>query len=321
MNKIWYKTVASLIHKDSGASRDGDAKEICGWDCFLDNTDRNFVTYFGRNLSPTYAAAELLWYLSGAEDIYMISKYAPQYERFANDGIAFGAYGHRWEQDPAFKDANNRGFRSQLDAMVSLLRGKPETRQAIITMWNAGDLLHAFEGDKNDLPCTLSLHFLVRDEKLNLIATMRSNDIWLGLPYDLFAFTTLQRLIAWELGYEAGWYKHQAGSEHLYIRNEEKAKKTLEGEYLKQEYHGYPKLYKGPFDLFDQIKFALDWEESVREENLFDIISVKEQIGNPILQDLVLCCAWKFCQSAEWKKRIIFALNSHIFKEIFRGKA
>jgi hypothetical protein len=57
-----------------------------------------------------------------------------------------------------------------------------------------------------------------------MIATMRSNDLWLGLPYDVFAFTCIQQMVAAALGVGLGWYQHQAGSLHVYDRNMEKTK-------------------------------------------------------------------------------------------------
>jgi len=106
--------------------------------------------------------------------------------------------------------------------VITLLQEKPNTRQAVITMWNGGDLLHAIIGDHKDLPCTLSLQFLLRGRLLHCIATMRSNDVWLGLPYDVFAFTCLQRLIADALKVKTGMYVHQVGSLHVYERNRNK---------------------------------------------------------------------------------------------------
>ena len=45
---------------------------------------------------------------------------------------------------------------------------------------------------------------------------MRSNDAYVGLPHDIFAFTMLQELIARSIDAELGSYHHMAGSLHLY---------------------------------------------------------------------------------------------------------
>jgi thymidylate synthase len=63
----------------------------------------------------------------------------------------------------------------------------------------------------------------VRDARLHLIGTMRSNDAYLGLPHDVFAFTMLQEIVARAVGVELGEYIHFAGSLHLYAEHYEKA--------------------------------------------------------------------------------------------------
>jgi thymidylate synthase len=53
--------------------------------------------------------------------------------------------------------------------------------------------------------------------------TMRSNDVWLGLPYDLFTATILQELMAGWLGVELGTYHHHVDSLHLYAQHDQGA--------------------------------------------------------------------------------------------------
>ena len=48
---------------------------------------------------------------------------------------------------------------------------------------------------------------------------MRSNDLWMGFPYDVFQFTNMQVLMSMELGVGIGFYTHISGSLHLYKRN------------------------------------------------------------------------------------------------------
>jgi hypothetical protein len=58
---------------------------------------------------------------------------------------------------------------------------------------------------------------------------MRSNDAWLGLPYDFEVARALHLTMAACLSIEAGPYTHTVGSMHLYESNLEKAK-SLVGE-------------------------------------------------------------------------------------------
>jgi thymidylate synthase len=71
------------------------------------------------------------------------------------------------------------------------------------------------------------MQLFVRDGRIDATVYMRSNDIFLGLPYDLFVFTMLQELFAAELGLDVGRYHHMVGSLHLYETDIERAKRLL----------------------------------------------------------------------------------------------
>jgi thymidylate synthase len=217
VDELWGAIINSLLNDgDEVMTRLGPSKEVLGYHAVLVCTDQNLLLNPRRKLSPVYACAEVLWYLTCTKSIEMINAYAPQYVKFAEDGEAHGAYGHR-----IFHGIN------QLDYVIRLLKADPDSRQAVLAIWNKLDLVGSYQKAHKDVPCTLTLQFLVRERKLNLIATMRSNDAWLGLPYDIFAFTCIQRLVADALGIDCGVYVHQAGSEHLYEKNWRAAREAI----------------------------------------------------------------------------------------------
>lgn len=148
------------------------------------------------------ALGELCWYLRGSDDVAHISYYVPQYQREAIDGRLLGAYG------PRLFEPSGSG---QLHRVIDILKQKPDSRQAVVQLFDARDL-----GRTKDVPCTCTLQFLLREGQLELIVHMRSNDAFLGLPHDLFAFTMLQELVARSVGAELGAYSHFVGSLHLY---------------------------------------------------------------------------------------------------------
>jgi thymidylate synthase len=74
-----------------------------------------------------------------------------------------------------------------------------------------------------DVPCTVGHRFFLRDGQLHMHATIRSQDAWLGLPYDLFANTVLQEVMAGWLDAELGDYVHWMDSLHLYERDRSQA--------------------------------------------------------------------------------------------------
>lgn len=152
------------------------------------------------------ALGELCWYLSGSEDATFIRYYVSRYPNVLPGGTVFGAYGPRLFGD---------GEGNQIAHVVELLKDKPSSRRAVVQIFGAGDRPPAGQQP----PCTCTLQFLVRDDRLNMLAHMRSNDLYWGLPHDLFAFTMLQELVARSVDVPVGSYVHMVGSLHLYERD------------------------------------------------------------------------------------------------------
>jgi len=159
---------------------------------------------------------ELMWYLNGSDSLDFIEYYIKDYNKYSDDGISLeGAYGPR-----VFGDIEGR---NQFDNIIELLTAKPSTRQAVIQIFDRKDL----QKSSRDVPCTCNLQFLIRNNKLNLVVTMRSNDAFVGMPHDIFAFTMLQEIAAVILGIEVGIYKHMVGSLHIYEKNRPQAAEYL----------------------------------------------------------------------------------------------
>jgi thymidylate synthase len=105
---------------------------------------------------------------------------------------------------------------SQLNDVVRKLSHDRDTRQAVITLWSPE--LDNRPGHR-DYPCTVMLHAAIIDDKLELTTTMRSQDIWLGTPFDVFQFTQLQQTVARACNVTPGTYRHITLSTHLYETN------------------------------------------------------------------------------------------------------
>jgi thymidylate synthase len=169
---------------------------------------QNVVTNRVRKMSHTYSVAEFLWILLGRRDAASISAWNPNIGRYSDDGVNFfGAYGP-W-------------FVSQLPYVVKTLKEDPDTRQAVMTIWQQSP------AKTKDVPCTISFQYLLRRGKLHAQTFMRSNDAWLGLPYDIFTFTRLQAYVANAIGAELGRYTHTAGSLHLYEHDWVRAREAV----------------------------------------------------------------------------------------------
>jgi thymidylate synthase len=112
---------------------------------------------------------------------------------------------------------------SQFENVAALLRRKENSRKAVIQLFDGSDLAAVYK----DIPCTCTLQFMVRDKRLNLTASMRSNDAYKGLPHDVFSFTMIQEIMARTLGLEVGDYTHFACSLHVYDDNLQAARDML----------------------------------------------------------------------------------------------
>lgn len=157
----------------------------------------------GRKLNRRIAAAEAVQLIGGFHDPQLMVDASPNFASFAEpNGYFWGAYGNR--------------IAGQIPAIINKLTDDPSTRQAVITLW---DPLLDNQPGKRDYPCTLALGFNLNGGKLDLNVVMRSQDVWLGAPYDWFQFTQLQQTIATVLGTVAGIYRHTTWSTHLYLSN------------------------------------------------------------------------------------------------------
>jgi thymidylate synthase len=190
---------------------------------------------------------EFLWYLSGDDTLSFIRYYITDYPADGDDVATLrAAYGPRIRSPR----------KDQLRWIVKMLREKPDTRRAVIPIY--------WEKDTHighpEVPCTCTLQFLLRNQRIELLTHMRSNDAFKGLPGDVFAFTMIQELIARSLNVEIGSYKHFVGSLHLYECNFEQAKRFLAEGW--QPRHTMPVMPIG--DQFRNLSKVLEVEAALR---------------------------------------------------------
>jgi thymidylate synthase len=197
---------------------------------------------------------ELCWYLAGTGDLEFIAYYLSRYADFAEDGIIFGAYGPRLFQ---WRNTN------QVKNVTRILRDGPDSRRAVIQLFDSEDIIVRHK----DVPCTCTLQFLVRGDKLNLVAYMRSNDAFIGLPHDFFCFTMLQEIVARDLGIELGTYKHMVGSLHIYDHDLKKAEQFLNEGFQSTEIQMPPMPVGDPWE---GVRFLLAAEDQIRTTGQFD---------------------------------------------------
>lgn len=182
--------------------------EICNATILIEEPWQIPLTIRNRNLRNFIGAIEALQLVGQTSKPEQLIDNVKTFEQFADNGIFHGAYGVR--------------IFGMLQPIIDLLKYDPDSRQAILTIYNSQADLNV---QAKDIPCTLTIQFMIRDNKLCARTSMRSNDIWLGLPYDLIQFIALQGAIAKALSISMGWYCHTVGSLHLYESNIDDAKR------------------------------------------------------------------------------------------------
>lgn len=183
-----------------------------------------------RDANPFFHLMEAIWMLAGRRDVAFVQQFNSRIGKYSDDAVNLhGAYGYRWRTWFGY---------DQLSAVAEELRRDPNTRRAVLTMWDAGEHNYpemsdaACNGDSRleptgdpaiakqggkDVPCNTHIYFDVRGGKLNMTVCCRSNDIWWG-AYGANAvhFSVLQELMAVWCGVQMGVYRQISNNYHLY---------------------------------------------------------------------------------------------------------
>lgn len=184
-----------------------NTKAVLNEGFYITNPIDNEITASWRSWKKSYADIEWEWYLSKNRSVKEIKKHAKIWDKMHNgDNIVNSNYGYQWSRN------------NQLDFVINELTNHPESRRAVLTIYDGKDHI-----DHNyDTPCTLNIIFNIVNSKLNMSVLMRSNDLWFGFCNDQYCFSKLQELVAKSLNIEIGWYYHFVNNLHLYNKHHEK---------------------------------------------------------------------------------------------------
>lgn len=258
-----------LIHPTKG-----DALEVVGVMLEISNPRARLSRTETRGMIFS-ALGELLWYLSGSNEVEFISYYIKKYAPLAEDGRIFGGYGPRLlsrsRSEQSWKGVN------QISNVTKILQANKDSRKAVIQLFDSTDIVVKHK----DVPCTCTLQFMLRGGKLHLFTNMRSNDVHLGLPHDVFCFTMIQEIIAASIGAELGSYKHAVGSMHLYVKDKGPAQRFLKEGFQRTNPVMQPMPNKDPWNQIERVLVA---EAAIRNGSTIDPIAAEIE---PYWADLV----------------------------------
>lgn len=148
----------------------------------LDLSDGLLPTCGLRKTFPGTAAAETAFQLRGDDHNRWITRHTKIWDQFADEeGYLPFAYGYRMRY--AF-------VRDQLALTCTALAVNPSDRRIWVSLW---DPSHDGLGAKNqvNVPCPVGFSLSITKGELHMAVTLRSSDVFVGLPYDVMNFSML----------------------------------------------------------------------------------------------------------------------------------
>lgn len=253
-SEIWINALDKTIHTGVRVSPRGKlTKEILHRTIEI-NMRKPVLRVNDRGINYKFMAAEAYWILTGDDRVATIAPYNRNVAEFSDDGERFfGAYGPK--------------IVAQLPYVVAKLNEDSMSRQAGLTIWRESP------PPTKDVPCTVAIFCSLREGLLNLHVFMRSSDLWLGIPYDVFSFSMLGHYICCMLNQSRltsdfvtpGTLYLTSASSHLYQTNWQQAMVCLMG--------GHPlSQWPTPKFLYSDDVSCLDWLRDLRDSKPGDIL-------------------------------------------------
>ena len=181
---------------------------------------------------------ELLWLLSGSTNVsYLQENGVRIWNEWADaDGSLGPIYGKQWR---AWHTPSGETI-DQISAVIEQIKTNPDSRRIIVSAWNPADLPdetrspqeNVLSGQMALAPCHAFFQFYVAKGKLSCQLYQRSNDLFLGAPFNICQYAMLTMMIAHQCGLGVGDYVHTIGDAHLYTNHIEQAQLQLSREPL-----------------------------------------------------------------------------------------
>ena len=197
----------------------------------VDKTGQNTIELLGASFiadepaifgvpNDEYIRAELDWYLSGStniNDIYRCPEYPADkqppaaWQLAANKhGEINSNYGHL-----IFSDIYYR----QYDNVLTELLEHPDSRRASMVYQRPSIWTEYTENGKSDFICTNAVTYYIRNDELQCVVQMRSNDVVFGYKNDYAWQLYVLETLAKDLDVKPGYMVWQVQNLHVYERH------------------------------------------------------------------------------------------------------
>ena len=209
-NGIWTDTNVRTKYADGTPAT---YKAVAGIFFKLDNSRDDAFLLTTKHVAWKAAVKEMYWiYImqsNKVKDLQDMNVHVWD-EWIKEDGTIGPAYGAIISK-PTF------GYKNQLEYVVETLKKDPNSRRVMINLWDIDNL-----PEMALTPCCYNLLFNILDGKLYMQLNIRSSDVALGLPFNIFQFQVLHKLIAHECKVEPADMIVMISNLHYYDRHEEK---------------------------------------------------------------------------------------------------
>ena len=146
-------------------------------------------------------------------------------------------YGRQW------RDFNRV---DQIKNIIEEIKVNPTSRRLIVSAWNPEEVK-----DMALPPCHTLFQFNSDGKTLDLSLMQRSQDKFLGGPFNIASYSLLLMMVAKEVGLKPGNFVHFSGNTHLYSNHLDQAEEQI------------MRFDNAKKEDFSDIKVVLDYEKSI----------------------------------------------------------
>jgi len=163
----------------------------------------DFPILKGKKVYPKLALKEMMWMLNGKDNVKWLKDRGVNYwDNWADEkgsiGKSYGYQFRRWVDNSKYKGTD------QTTLLIQEMLNNPDSRRLIINLWNVQDL-----EEMRLPPCVYNYQFAINKLRINtyeidLHVLSRSEDSFLGMPYDIMGASWLLKIFTTYLSMETG---------------------------------------------------------------------------------------------------------------------
>lgn len=167
-----------------------------------------------------------------------ISDLAKGIQRIVRSGDVGEMYGKQWRCHEYIDHEDEEYHHVKVDQIAGLIKeikSNPDSRRLVVSAWDIKNLPDASVSPKHNVingkaalpPCHYAFECYVANGKLSLKFTMRSNDMFLGNPFNIASYGLLTHMLTQVCNLEVGELIWSGGDCHIYSNHVEQMKTQI----------------------------------------------------------------------------------------------